>query len=229
VHDLERCQEFFLSKVKALVPFDFWLSGIAYNTECVVDKIININENQLALCDSQSHQSWFKMFRLLVEQSTINLAPIVSHVAKISDISKLQHTNITIRQCYSNEIFQIVAIDPKARFSTYHCVGLPAPHMKRHYQQVLGEIVPFLQSAFYQSLLNHFRPSRVHNLLTVREQEVLNFMALGNSNPEIANRLGISTCTVKNQVHSILQKLDVSNRMQAITKALALGIIKSHH
>jgi len=101
--------------------------------------------------------------------------------------------------------------------------------LKRHYQQVLGEIVPYLQSAFYQSLLNHFRPSKDLNPLTVREQEVLNLMAFGDSNPEIANRLGISSCIVKNQVHSILQKLEVSNRMQAITKALALGIIKARH
>ena len=229
VHDLERCQEFFLSKVKALIPFNFWLSGIAYNTECEVDEVININENRLALCDSHSDQSWFQMFRLLIEQSTLTLAPIVSHIYKKPEQGNMQHTDITIRQYYSNEIFQILAIDPKTRFSTYHCIGLPAPHMKRHYQQVLGEIAPYLQSAFYQSLLNHFRPSKDPNPLTVREQEVLNLMALGDSNPEIAIRLGISACTVKNQVHSILQKLNVSNRMQAITKALAQGIIKTNH
>jgi len=229
VHDLERCQEFFLSKVKALVPFDFWLSGIAYNTECVVDKVININENRLAICDSQSDHSWFQMFRLLVDQSTISLAPTVSHIGKPSDTSNIQYSDITIRQTYSNEIFQILAIDPKTKFSTYHCIGLPAPHIKRHYQQVLAKIVPYLQAVFYQSLLNHFRPSKELNQLTVREQEVLNFMSLGDSNPEIANHLGISSCTVKNQVHSILKKLEVSNRMQAITKALALGILKSHY
>jgi len=229
VHDLERCQDFFLSKVKALVPFEFWLSGIAYNRECLVDNIISINENSLSLCDSQSHQSWFQLFRLLVDQSAMSLSPCVSHIGKHINIGNMYHTDITVRQYYSSEIFQILTIDPRTRFSTYHCVGMPTPHLKHHFQQIFGVIVPYLQAVFYQSLLNHNKPVKALNPLTSREQEVLNLIALGESNPEIANHLGISVCTVKNQVHSILKKLEVSNRMQAITKALTLGIIKSSH
>ncbi len=229
VHDLDRCQEFFLSKVKALVPFDFWLSGVAYNTACIVDKVINIDNDSLSLCDSKSQQSWFQLFCLLVEQSTISLAPFASHTGSKTNLRNMQqHTDITIRQYYSSNIFQILVIDPKNKFSTYHCIGMPSPHLKHRYQQVFGEIMPYLQTTFYQSLLNHSKPQKEANPLTSREREVLNLMALGDSNPEIANCLGVSAFTVKNQVHSILTKLNVSNRMQAITKALTQGLIKPH-
>jgi two-component system, NarL family, nitrate/nitrite response regulator NarL len=51
--------------------------------------------------------------------------------------------------------------------------------------------------------------------LTRREQEVLNLIAQGLSNQEIANRLYIQVGTVKNHVHSVLRKLNVNSRKEA--------------
>jgi DNA-binding NarL/FixJ family response regulator len=51
--------------------------------------------------------------------------------------------------------------------------------------------------------------------LTPREREVLGLVAQGLSNKEIAERLYIQTGTVKNHVHNIFKKLDVSNREEA--------------
>jgi DNA-binding NarL/FixJ family response regulator len=51
--------------------------------------------------------------------------------------------------------------------------------------------------------------------ITPREREVLDLIGEGLSNQEIANRLVIELGTVKNHVHSILQKLDVSSRQDA--------------
>jgi two-component system NarL family response regulator len=59
--------------------------------------------------------------------------------------------------------------------------------------------------------------------LTPREREVLDLIAEGLTNKEIAERLYIEVGTVKNHVHSILQKLDVSSREDA---AAYLAIIK---
>jgi two-component system nitrate/nitrite response regulator NarL len=52
--------------------------------------------------------------------------------------------------------------------------------------------------------------------LTRREREVLDLVADGLSNKQIARRLRIELPTVKNHVHSILDKLDVSRRAQAV-------------
>jgi two-component system nitrate/nitrite response regulator NarL len=53
------------------------------------------------------------------------------------------------------------------------------------------------------------RPTR---RLTAREREIVELIANGLVNREIADRLGIELCTVKNHVHNILDKLGVTNR-----------------
>ncbi len=60
--------------------------------------------------------------------------------------------------------------------------------------------------------------------LSEREQEVLQALALGLSNREIAIRLSLAEGTVKNYVTSILQKLGVRDRTQAAVRARELGI-----
>jgi NarL family two-component system response regulator LiaR len=61
--------------------------------------------------------------------------------------------------------------------------------------------------------------------LTRREREVLALLAKGMSNPEIAERLSVSRATIKVQVSSILSKLGVSNRAEAISVAIQNKLI----
>jgi DNA-binding NarL/FixJ family response regulator len=61
--------------------------------------------------------------------------------------------------------------------------------------------------------------------LTPREVEVLQLLALGLPNREIADRLGISDRTAKFHVASILGKLGASNRTEALAQAARLGLI----
>ncbi|MBI2941289.1 MAG: response regulator transcription factor [Chloroflexi bacterium] len=62
--------------------------------------------------------------------------------------------------------------------------------------------------------------------LSAREIEVLDYIARGNSNKEIARALKISDQTVKNHITSILRKLAVNDRTQAVVYALKRGWIK---
>jgi LuxR family maltose regulon positive regulatory protein len=61
--------------------------------------------------------------------------------------------------------------------------------------------------------------------LSERELEVLRLMAAGLSNHEIADKLIISTGTVKSHVHSVLGKLDARDRTQAVLKAQELKLV----
>jgi len=61
--------------------------------------------------------------------------------------------------------------------------------------------------------------------LSTREIAVLTAMADGRSNKEIARRLGISFHTVKFHVASILEKLEVDTRTEAVIKAAQLGLV----
>jgi DNA-binding NarL/FixJ family response regulator len=61
--------------------------------------------------------------------------------------------------------------------------------------------------------------------LSVREVEVLNLIAGGNANKEIAARLSITEETVKGHVKSILAKLSANDRTHAVTIGIKRGII----
>lgn len=63
-------------------------------------------------------------------------------------------------------------------------------------------------------------------LLTEREEEVLTLMAEGLSNGQIASRLVISRSTVKTHVSSILSKLCVDSRTEAVAVALQNGLLR---
>lgn len=89
--------------------------------------------------------------------------------------------------------------------------------------------------AVAQRVLNQFRelasdefapPSDKFAPLTSREVEILDCMARGLSNKEIANDLNISSQTVKNHITSILRKLHVNDRTMAVICAIQQGWIK---
>jgi DNA-binding NarL/FixJ family response regulator len=64
-----------------------------------------------------------------------------------------------------------------------------------------------------------------HEVLTEREQDVLDLLAEGYTNPEIAQRLYLAPGTVRNYVSVILHKLGVSDRTQAAVEAVRRGLL----
>jgi DNA-binding CsgD family transcriptional regulator len=70
--------------------------------------------------------------------------------------------------------------------------------------------------------------SRLNGLLTPRELEVIELMARGASNADIAERLVISEGTVKSHVKHILRKLHSANRAQAVSTYMRLQSPRSH-
>ncbi|HLH63184.1 MAG TPA: response regulator transcription factor [Ktedonobacteraceae bacterium] len=74
-------------------------------------------------------------------------------------------------------------------------------------------------------LVNQMRPTGRQEPLTEREREVLQLLARGASNKEIMQALQIAESTVKAHVRSILSKLGVQSRTQAILVAMRLGLV----
>ena len=79
-------------------------------------------------------------------------------------------------------------------------------------------------------VLNRFaqltRESAPQELLSERERQVLDLLAKGSANKEIAASLSLSESTIKTHVANIFQKLEVNDRTSAVTQALQRGIIK---
>jgi DNA-binding NarL/FixJ family response regulator len=93
------------------------------------------------------------------------------------------------------------------------------------------ELIPAIQAvAMGKRWIPHDVATRLktrnsYEKLTARELEVLNELARGLANKEIADTLKISEYTAKDHLKSILAKLRVADRTQAVTAALQRGII----
>jgi two-component system nitrate/nitrite response regulator NarL len=68
-------------------------------------------------------------------------------------------------------------------------------------------------------------PGALRSTLTRREQEVLQLLASGLTQPEIARELVISSSTVASHIEHILEKLSVHSRAQAVALALRSGLV----
>lgn len=102
----------------------------------------------------------------------------------------------------------------------------------------MASVMPYIDAALRQvEHLPHQAPAQTDTSpapntqltqvldLTEREAEVLFWVALGKTNTEIGSILSISSFTVKNHMHQVFKKLDVSNRAQAVGK---LNVLASH-
>lgn len=102
----------------------------------------------------------------------------------------------------------------------------------------IGLLLPYIDTAFRQ--IDHLpmqrlgaRPSDIESrdgigdrtssqatepgaTLTKREQEIMRWVSIGKTNPEIAQILDISPSTVRNHLYGIFRKLEVMNRAQAV-------------
>ncbi len=99
-------------------------------------------------------------------------------------------------------------------------------------QYPINELV-LNDAAVASAVLNAFRQltmdtqaEQVYSPMSPREIEVLELVAAGHTNKEIALRLEISNQTVKNHISSILRKLAVNDRTQAVVYALQRGWIR---
>lgn len=111
----------------------------------------------------------------------------------------------------------------------YLLKGAPRDELFRAIR-VVAEGGSLLQPSVAAKLLNRvgqmLKQDEATEHLTDREMEVLRLLVRGNRNKEIAEQLIISERTVKFHVGVIFQKLSVSNRAEAVSKAIQAGLVK---
>ena len=97
--------------------------------------------------------------------------------------------------------------------------------------QAVSEGEAIFSASIARRLVSYFgkpQPSAVPTLLfpelTEREREILDLIASGYNNTEIAERLVLSSKTVRNHVSNVLSKLQVSDRAHAIIRAREAGL-----
>ena len=77
----------------------------------------------------------------------------------------------------------------------------------------------------FQELSRQSETRPLISRLTRREMEILNYIALGWLNKQIAKQVGISEQTIKNHITSILRKLNANARTEAVVLAIKQGLI----
>lgn len=85
----------------------------------------------------------------------------------------------------------------------------------------------FTAAELAAALQRRMKPPAVH--LTDREREVLDLLAEGLTTSSIARRLFVSESTAKGHLAKLFEKLDASNRTQAVMNAVKLGLVRSPH
>ena len=94
--------------------------------------------------------------------------------------------------------------------------------MGKHY--LTGPITDYLEQI--KNLLQiKQNKSREFDTLSDREVEVLELIAKGNNNPDIADKLGISRATVENHRTKIREKLNIDNQADYVRLAMAFDLI----
>ena len=92
-----------------------------------------------------------------------------------------------------------------------------------------GEVIisPVMAARMIEEFQQTYRVGYDRELegLSPREKEILRLVAQGASNKEIADKLFIGQTTVKAHLGSILEKLHVRNRAEAVAKATAKGLV----
>jgi LuxR family maltose regulon positive regulatory protein len=135
----------------------------------------------------------------------------------------------------------VTLAEPGRYIRLFVAEGDPLAHILRHLleqQRICKASERTVSIAYLSTLLKAFAkpctfrlptaPADSRSLidpLSLREREVLRLIALGRKNREIADELVVVTGTVKAHINMIYQKLGVTNRVQAITRARTLGLL----
>jgi DNA-binding NarL/FixJ family response regulator len=139
-------------------------------------------------------------------------------------------TNVLILSSFEDEAHVMEAIQAGA--NGYLSKMLPASELVNALKTFANEGVMIPQpvmSKLIQGLRQMGSASAQASLvaLTKTEIRVLALLGRGHSNKEIAKELDCSVKTVKNHLNSIFQKLEVSNRTEAVVKGIEMGLISA--
>ncbi|MBI3183913.1 MAG: response regulator transcription factor [Myxococcales bacterium] len=118
----------------------------------------------------------------------------------------------------------------RAGASGYLLKGAPADKIIEAIKEVhAGGTV--IQPNLARRLLKHFRvedsepPEPALKPLSDREKEILQLIAKGVSNSEAAKLLSVSKATIRTHLEHIYHKLEVTNRVEAVTEGIRKGLI----
>lgn len=163
------------------------------------------------------------------------------HVIEMKVLQALAHSMRDEEQDAVNVLAQALHLaEPEGYIRVFVDEGAPMATLLSRFKEQERR---YMSTAYFDTVLEAFREvGIIHELeperagrrtttqplldpLSKRELDVLQLIVRGASNPEIAEELVLALDTVKRHVYNIFSKLAVKNRIQAVTRARALGLL----
>ena len=139
------------------------------------------------------------------------------------------HTAVLILSMYSDERYVIRAVKAGARgYLLKNSAGDELVRAIQLVQRGRAFFSPAVAEIFRDGYARVKDPREVedrYELLTDRERQIYQLLAEGNSNKEIANRLGLSLHTVETHRWRIMEKLDLHSTADLVLSAVRRGLV----
>jgi LuxR family quorum sensing-dependent transcriptional regulator len=141
------------------------------------------------------------------------------------DLKKSQRTIIDEAREFGARDGFIVPIVTLSGTVALFCPWGLEPDLSPRARAALEMIGIYSHHALTRALVQKQRDEVAHTPLTPREREIMQWVAVGKTDEEIADILSISTTTVTSHVENAKQKLDAFRRTYAVVQAIRLGEI----
>ncbi|MGO0788778.1 response regulator transcription factor [Herbaspirillum seropedicae] len=166
--------------------------------------------------------------RKVVQEWLLNRTPqVVTRKSFCEKLSSLeQHEFLALNM---ENLAAYGVIDPFTKRASYFSFSKVECELDEKFILKLKMVIPYLHTIRCALELNEEDRliKRNREILSPKELRVLYWIAQGMSNEKIAGIVNRSVPTIKNQVQSILIKLNVKNRTLAVRRALDLGLLDS--
>ena len=164
-------------------------------------EMVGLHETLPSIVGTDS-EKWSRLERLQILLSVSGIVGLLKYLENVSEALEPEGSGPQTK----DEIFNMI-------HSVYEVESLSTSALEAGFQELPMQI----PNQIFQHDFN--------SGLSGREIEVLQLMAQGAANKEIATTLSIGHCTVKTHVTHIFEKLEVNKRTEAVTEALRRGII----
>jgi len=194
---------------------DIEISDVAEVNNEVLSKIDTLPPD-VALVDIDGpSDGGMELVRIMKQRSpSIGLIVLTSNPSdnQLFEVLKAQASAYLSKEVTAEQLVEIVRRVAKGE----HPINESLTSRPKVAEQVLQQ---------FQELSSRSEAEALISPTTPRETEILNYIALGYLNKQIAAELGISEQTIKNHVTSILRKLNANARTEAVVVAIRQGLI----
>jgi DNA-binding CsgD family transcriptional regulator len=214
----------FAAKLRKVVPHRFFAYGVFRISDGRVERLINVD---FPVADLRSVGLQENLDCEIIREWLVKREPLLVTRAR-TDALFVAHA-VPAAVAGPNVLVFHAQLDLAGSRAIAFCLGdVPVESFELTGQE-LRVLTPYLYAAAVRQMRaitgRKLRYSK-YDPLTPREIEVLKWVYHGKTNEEIGEILGISVFTVKNHIQRILLKLNATNRVQAVLRALEAGLIQ---